>query len=260
MSTLYHRHKSHENLTWFEVDYPSVLQNKSSLSSSISTTGPSPYAPLHHVPCDLSLGTALTSLSSSGAVAEKPTLFILEAVLMYMSSSASTRLLSSLAAGYGEATVVVYDPVLDLGGRGRFGEVMRGHLSRAGVDCSGMDEFDTLERQLGRLTSCGFTASTGLTMLELWRALPPSIRSRAEAAEMLDEMEEWNMIMSHYVLLEGRNGGGGRADRKPSKARDPPGTYRDGHDDLRSEANDGVLIDRTEAQWKDSSYRVREMD
>ena len=50
------------------------------------------------------------------------------------------------------------------------------------------------------------------------------------------------------------------ADRQPSKARDPPGTYRDGRGTLRSEANDGVLIDRTEAQWKDSSFRVREMD
>ena len=50
------------------------------------------------------------------------------------------------------------------------------------------------------------------------------------------------------------------ADRQPSEARDPPGTYRDGHGTLRSEANDGVLIDRTEAQWKDSSFRVPELD
>ena len=49
-------------------------------------------------------------------------------------------------------------------------------------------------------------------------------------------------------------------DRLPSKARDPPGTYRDKHDTLRSEANHGVIIDRTAAQWKDSSFRVREMD
>ena len=51
-----------------------------------------------------------------------------------------------------------------------------------------------------------------------------------------------------------------KAARQPSEARDPPGTYRDGRGTLRSEANDGVLIDRTEAQWKDSSFRVREMD
>ena len=50
------------------------------------------------------------------------------------------------------------------------------------------------------------------------------------------------------------------ADRQPSKARDPSGTYRDKHGTLRSEANGGVIIDRTEAQWKDSSWRVREMD
>jgi len=48
--------------------------------------------------------------------------------------------------------------------------------------------------------------------------------------------------------------------RQPSKARDPPDTYRDSRGTLRSEANDGVLIDRTEAQWKDSSFRFPEMD
>ena len=51
---------------------------------------------------------------------------------------------------------------------------------------------------------------------------------------------------------------GAAPDRLPSKPRDPRGTYRDAHDTLRSEANDGVIIDRTAAQWQDSSFRVPE--
>jgi hypothetical protein len=42
--------------------------------------------------------------------------------------------------------------------------------------------------------------------------LSPSQRGHASSLEMLDEVEEWEMIMSHYVLTVGSNKNGGSSD------------------------------------------------
>ena len=83
----------------------------------------------------------------------------------------------------------------------------------------------TLKDQLHRLQSVGFPTTRGLTMLSAYSSiLSPSQREHASSLEMLDEVEEWEMIMSHYFLAVGSNEKGlegGKNDTNTANLLDP---------------------------------------
>jgi hypothetical protein len=160
-----------------------------------------------------------------------PTLFVLECVQMYMTEHDSQALLSSIAQRCHLPIVVIYDPILL---HDPFGNVMAQHLSRAGVLPTSLvndnDDADnpkntavgsnnetstshpqhlssllatrTLEQHIAKLRQCGFGAVVGSNMANAYDTLlSQALRGRANRCEMLDEVEEWNLLMSHYCLV-----------------------------------------------------------
>lgn len=157
-----------------------------------------------------------------------PTLFVLECVMMYLTESSSRELLQYLATkavvnsvdGDGGCShrgafsaVLLFDPIP---GRDGFGQVMLQHLRRAGItgvrdDETGedkelsLDRTRTLSDQLSKLTECGFDVAVGCTMADAYDGGIVSKEEciRASRCEMLDELEEFVLLMRHYCLAVG---------------------------------------------------------
>lgn len=181
--------------------------------SSLSNKRDGAILPYHLIGFDLRLSPLqlFETLQSAlhGFDSSVPTLFLFECVLMYLPESSAISLLRGVSSVCGpNAIVAIYDPVL---GNDGFGRVMEQHLTRAGVAVPPtMDSNDqlcltacrTIDSHLDHLTACGFDIAIGCDMLAAYdTVIGLAQRARANAVEMLDEIEEWILIMRHYCLV-----------------------------------------------------------
>ena len=170
-----------------------------------------------------------------------PTLFILECVVMYLPDNSSRDLLRYIANSPKETeasssdeekpfvAVVIYDPIPS---NDRFGQLMIDNLQKVGIIGRGgrtkggqqqqrinsnnteeednmpqlsLETTQTLSEQLTKLIECGFDIATGCDMMAAYDHGVISLddRRRASRCEMLDELEEFVLLMKHYCLLVG---------------------------------------------------------
>lgn len=81
---------------------------------------------------------------------------------------------------------------------------MEQNLRKAGISDPSLSIFKTktLQHQIDKLIQCGFSKATGCDMMAAYETvLTPDERKRANRCEMLDEIEEWVLIMRHYCLV-----------------------------------------------------------
>lgn len=119
------------------------------------------------------------------------------------SEDASRALLSQLTLSCKHASVVIYDPIAQYDA---FGHVMEKHLVSAGMAAAhtSLLQTRTLQHQLSKLTSCGFDVAVGCDMWQAYQTiLTDEQRLRANKCELLDELEEWKLLMQHYCLAVG---------------------------------------------------------
>jgi O-methyltransferase involved in polyketide biosynthesis len=156
-----------------------------------------------------------------------PTLFVLECVLMYLPEHSSRELLQYLAKSTSPTSqafvaVVMYDPVSN---HDRFGQVMIENMQKAGIvgrrrNNSKQEEGEedtllslevtrTVSDQLNKLVQCGFDVAVGCDMFDAYNhgVIPMNDARHASRCEMLDELEEFNLLMKHYCLVVGVRGG-----------------------------------------------------
>ena len=99
------------------------------------------------------------------------------------------------------ASVVIYDPIAQYDA---FGQVMERHLVSAGMAATSLLQTRTLQQQLDKLTNCGFDIAVGSDMWSAYETvLTDEQRVKANKCEVLDELEEWKMLMQHYCLVVG---------------------------------------------------------
>ena len=123
---------------------------------------------------------------------------------MYLPPTAVTNLLKTLSTSFPKSRIVIYDAIVkdDI-----FGNVMCKNLENAGVNTEGLRAVSSLKDQENRVRDCGFNFSVrSCTMLQVYdNLLSGEQRRKANRIEMLDEMEEWNLIMGHYCFVVGDN-------------------------------------------------------
>lgn len=161
-----------------------------------------------------------------------PTLFVLECVMMYLPEDASRDLLRHIAespvpplscCGSSSDTfvsVAMYDPIPS---DDRFGQLMIENLQRAGImgrsqkghqrsvdnesnrPQLSLEHTLTLSDQLTKLTKAGFDIGAGCNMMNAYNygVISANDRRRAARCEMLDELEEFVLLMEHYCLIIG---------------------------------------------------------
>ena len=100
-------------------------------------------------------------------------------------------------------------------------------LQRRGTDLPGLESVPTPDAHAQRLRAAGYgagatvrvacirvcaallrgRAAAAVTMLAAYAALPADERAAAERREFLDELEEWHLLMGHYVVALGATRG-----------------------------------------------------
>ena len=130
-----------------------------------------------------------------------PTLFVMECVQMYLPDADSRRMLETITAQCHHGFMAIFDPIIQ---HDQFGQVMAQNLTKAKIADKSMSLLNTrtLKEQVDKLKSCGFDHVTGCDFYSAYEMLlTMEDRRRANQAEMLDEIEEWMLIMKHYCFL-----------------------------------------------------------
>jgi tRNA wybutosine-synthesizing protein 4 len=209
---------SGEGTRIFEVDFPEIMTKKSEIykfntsfaqffaAHSSSFSMPSEDKHIQHIGHFSLLGIDLRNtdkliqmLLQAGLDPTKPTILFSECVLVYIDHTSSEKLTAALGSLLQGATMwVTYDMVTP---SDRYGAMMVYNLTSAGFHIPGIVDYPTLAAQSQRFTGNGWDTAESCTMKQFYlRAISDEEKARLKALEMLDEIEEWNMLMDHYSL------------------------------------------------------------
>jgi len=141
---------------------------------------------------------------------DAPTLFVMECVQMYLPELESRNLLKSITNSIKQPFISIFDPIIQ---HDAFGQVMAQNLTKAKIiTTSSMSllQTRTLQNHIDKLVQCGFKYVTGCDFMTCYETiLNGEDRTNANMCEMLDEVEEWILIMKHYCFVVAAGGGGG---------------------------------------------------
>lgn len=139
------------------------------------------------------------ALLESGFDPDVPTLVLSECVLVYMDKESNMQLATELGKiMHNNALWMTYDMIKpdDV-----YGKNMIRNLRNVGFEIPGLTDFPTLEAQKDRFLLTGWGDAHSCNMRFYYdKLLSIECKERISKLEMMDEVEEWNMLMEHYSL------------------------------------------------------------
>eukprot|EP01041_Mallomonas_annulata_P006653 gene6653-13470_t len=212
--------QNHPNLNLFEIDFEEVIHKKiatlfadNSLKSFLFSStnsdeikqseclrnGSYHIGNLHLLPVDLRVVDSLTQvMQQAGVDPNLPTLIITECVLVYIEKQECTSLCSSISSYFTDAIWISYDMIRP---DDTFGRVMKSNLLSAGHRVPGFIQYPTLESQTERFLHTGWDQAHSIDMLIAYETMIPQDKKREiQRIEIFDEIEEWELLMSHYCI------------------------------------------------------------
>jgi len=140
----------------------------------------------------------INKLTSIGFNPSLPTLILTECVLVYIEKAVTEQLINTFASSLSNVAWDTYDMVNPTDS---FGKTMCRNLRDAGFNIPGFLEYPTIESQIQRFQSNKFEKVNTMSMLAAYqRLLTSDDKMRIARIEHLDEIEEFELIMSHYTL------------------------------------------------------------
>ncbi|OAQ94886.1 Leucine carboxyl methyltransferase superfamily [Purpureocillium lilacinum] len=134
-----------------------------------------------------------------------PTLVLSECCLCYLTQRDSERVLGVFRERMPRLAVVIYEP-MPLGDA--FGQVMVSNLRARSISMPSLERYRDVAGQEGRLRDAGFDAVGHATIKDAWdQWVGGDERRRVDGLEGLDEVEEWQLLAAHYVVVWGTRGG-----------------------------------------------------
>mmetsp|Transcript_2962 Transcript_2962/g.4249 ORF Transcript_2962/g.4249 Transcript_2962/m.4249 type:complete len:372 (-) Transcript_2962:34-1149(-) len=211
--------QSVRNVSWYEVDHFSIINFKKSRERMIESDRMlqkrHPSADhvniLRHYLIEFDLRSSAVDLMKLleeryEFKRELPTLFVMECVQMYLPELSSHSLLRTLADACRDSVIAIYDPILL---HDPFGKVMQRNLARLCNEESSLLQNKTLKDCMTKLKCCGFQRILACDMKSAYgMVVTADQRLQSNRCEMLDEYEEWNLIMRHYAFIVAGTGGG----------------------------------------------------
>lgn len=202
-------------IEYHELDFESnvnqkrnVIRSSSQLSSLIGAAEKANTTYRLHA-IDLRSLTAKSPPIIPNLETELPTLLISECCLCYLPPDTAGSVLQYFKMNIkGSLALVVYEPIRPFDA---FGKTMVSNLASRGIHLQTLKRYSTLEAQRHRLKVAGFDAGQGARDVhELWdnhEWISTVERQRVEQLEWLDEVEEWQLLASHYCVAWGWHGG-----------------------------------------------------
>lgn len=141
-------------------------------------------------------------LLKAGVDTSIPTLVLAECVLVYVEPEDSLALMKWAVKTFPCNVFLLYDMI---NGNDPFGQQMIHNLEKRGIPLPGLKASPTADSYRQRLLSAGFASAQAADMNTMYAAVDPAERARIERVEILDELEEWQLIMGHYCIACGIN-------------------------------------------------------
>ena len=187
------------DVRYIECDFPDVVAMKRSIMDGIGLQTQGSYS---LIGSDVrKVDELVARLDESGVRRDVPTFFLAECVLVYMDVDLSNELLRRIASNFETAMCTVYEQVNP---KDAFGRQMMVNLQARGCPLKGV--LDSLEDQRQRMLQCGWKDSRSENLLQLFNScIPRDELTRINRLEMLDEEEEWNLLLQHYCITTARN-------------------------------------------------------
>ena len=139
------------------------------------------------------------ALNLAGWRPDAPTLLIAECVLVYMRPEASRSLLSWFGSRCPTAMMVAFEMC---GPDDPFGRTMLDNLRRRGCPLLGLSSVPDVRAQEARCLESGWGRCQAVEMLRYFeRIVGEAERARVCKLGLLDELEEWRLLMAHYCIV-----------------------------------------------------------
>lgn len=132
---------------------------------------------------------------------EQPVLLLSECVFPYMPPDTCRAAIRWFSERYARVSIISYD-MFGLGDA--FGKVMRGNLQIRNIELPGVDDDPTTESLERRLQDSGLSMTHSITLKNARAAcFSEDERRRISELEGLDEVEELDLVLSHYAISWG---------------------------------------------------------
>ncbi|KAI1812758.1 leucine carboxyl methyltransferase [Poronia punctata] len=152
-------------------------------------------------------GLDLRDLSKSdltGLRTDLPTLLLSECCLCYLEAAEASKVIGYFTERIPDLAVVLYEPIHP---DDPFGKQMVSNLAARRIRMPTLEVYTDTSRQKSRLREAGFSAANSLTIEAIWENwVPTQEKERVDGLEGLDEVEEWNLLASHYCVSWGWRG------------------------------------------------------
>lgn len=210
-----------KNVQFFDVDFPAVMQAKSSLMKAAPEgtfpsdwkLDPSSQTVFIQSPSYCAVGVDLREAekellpslqaAQSSFDPNKPTIFYAECVMQYMPPAGSVSLLKHLASSFTKSLFFAYD---QLHPDDSFGKVMLHSLDIRKSPLLGIVSMKDGEALMQRAIRCGYKYSSFANFYDLARFfITHEEELRLRTLEPFDEHEEWSEMCEHYGITMATN-------------------------------------------------------
>lgn len=141
-----------------------------------------------------------------GLRTDLPTLLLSECCLCYLNPNEATQAMSFFTSQIPNIATVIYEPIKP---NDAFGKMMVSNLAARRIQMPTLEVYPEAGDQEKRLRDAGFEIVRHMTIDDIWETwVAPEEKDRLSGVEVLDEVEEWKLLASHYVVVWGSKGDG----------------------------------------------------
>lgn len=139
------------------------------------------------------------ALADAGWDADRPTLVLLECVLVYLPPEEAVAVLTWFSQRSARVVLAGYEQIKP---GDAFGRTMLENLRRRDCPLLGLPACPELASQVARCHAAGYARAEALDLLTYHgTVIAQAERARTASLELLDEVEEWQMLMQHYCVV-----------------------------------------------------------
>ncbi|PTB45442.1 uncharacterized protein TrAFT101_000888 [Trichoderma asperellum] len=209
------QHQGQPNLIYHEIDFSvisakklktveavpslaSILTNRSTGDTGNWSSKPSNGEYYCHG-LDIRQLSPTSTETLPGLRTDVPTLILSECCLCYLPREQSDGVLEYLTSRIPNAAVVIYEPI-HLGDP--FSDTMVSNLAARNIHMPSLERRRNEADEAARLKRIGFETTRQLTIDRIWtKWVGAEEKERVDRLEGLDEVEEWQLLAGHYMII-----------------------------------------------------------